>query len=195
NFHRAFSLRLDANAAIKAARKGIMYDVRRRTSRVTTWAYRLAPAAQATQFQDEEEKEEKDEGEKLFLRPSSSPPSIHLARPGHRNEKDTRARACIESSLSRVGTKREVGINWEGSLREETNTPRHQARAGPFRKPVLDSPLDPPSFLSTAPGSRSILDELSGLAFAQKNEITSERRAYTPSPREFFLFFFFFFFH
>ena len=133
-----------------------------------------------------------------FLRPSSSLPSIHLARPGQRNETDTGS-LVHASSPPPVYRVREVGINWEGSLRGETNTPRHQARAGPFRKPVLDSPLDPPSFLSSAPGSPSILDELSlpgPTAFAQKNEITSEHRAYTESARiHFFFFFFFFFFH
>ena len=130
-----------------------------------------------------------------FLRPSSSLPSIHLARPGQRNETDTGS-LVHASSPPPVYRVREVGINWEGSLRGETNTPRHQARAGPFRKPVLDSPLDPPSFLSSAPGSPSILDELSlpgPTAFAQKNEITSEHRAYTESARIHFFFFFFFF--
>lgn len=70
------NLRLDANAATKVVRKGIMYDVRRRTSRVTTWAYRLAPAARTTEFQDEEERMKKKMKEKrtffvhliLFLR-------------------------------------------------------------------------------------------------------------------------------
>lgn len=95
------NLRLDANAAIKAVRKGIMYDVRRRTSRVTTWAYRLAPAARTTDFQAEEENEEKDEGETHFLRSSSSLPSIHLARPGQRNETDTRIERPVYRVLER----------------------------------------------------------------------------------------------
>ena len=189
NFHRAFNLRLDANAAIKAVRKGIMYDVRRRTWVVQRRRRTVSPP-QLKQHNSKMKERTKKRKKRLFLRPSSPLPSIHLALAC------SLARVCIESSLSRVGTKREVGINWEGSLGRETNTPRHQARAGPFRKPVLDSPLDPPSFLSSAPGSRSILDELSSpnrLPSRRKTEITSGHTSNIHRVRANSFFFFLFF--